>query len=101
MIVYNVTVNVDSEIHEEWLIWMKNTHIPEVMNTGKFNTFNFLKIIDRQEDETGITYAIQYFSPDMETYESYILENAPRLREKAFQKFGLKFTSFRTLLQLI
>ena len=37
MLVYNVTVKVNTDIHEEWLEWMKKTHIPEVLATGYFS----------------------------------------------------------------
>ena len=34
MIIYNVTVSlVDQNIHQDWLKWMKEIHIPEVMDT--------------------------------------------------------------------
>ena len=36
MIIYNVTVSIDKEIEKQWLDWMKNTHIPDVMNTALF-----------------------------------------------------------------
>ena len=37
MIIYNVTVSlVDQSIHQDWLKWMKEIHIPEVMDTGFF-----------------------------------------------------------------
>ena len=31
MIVYSVTVNIENEVHDDWLSWMKNKHIPDVM----------------------------------------------------------------------
>ena len=36
MVLYNVTINIDYAVHDEWLDWMKNVHIPDVMNTGLF-----------------------------------------------------------------
>ncbi|MBT6516091.1 MAG: DUF4286 family protein, partial [Crocinitomicaceae bacterium] len=36
MIVYSVTVKVNQEIEENWLRWMKEVHIPDVMATGFF-----------------------------------------------------------------
>ena len=36
MYIYNVTVNVSDDVHIEWLKWMKETHIPDVMKTGCF-----------------------------------------------------------------
>gem|GEM_PF-5619184 len=29
-ILYNVTINIDHNTSEEWLQWMKSTHIPDV-----------------------------------------------------------------------
>ncbi|MBT6440423.1 MAG: DUF4286 family protein, partial [Flavobacteriales bacterium] len=26
MIIYNVTVKINNEVHDEWLQWMKETH---------------------------------------------------------------------------
>ena len=31
MIIYNVTISIDKEAETHWLDWMKNTHIPDVM----------------------------------------------------------------------
>jgi hypothetical protein len=36
MILYNVTVSIDESVEKEWLQWMKEVHIPDVMNTGLF-----------------------------------------------------------------
>ena len=36
MILYNVTISIDTSVEEDWLQWMKEIHIPDVMNTGLF-----------------------------------------------------------------
>jgi len=36
MIIYSVTVNIDDSVHDEWVTWMKEVHIPDVMATGYF-----------------------------------------------------------------
>ena len=36
MIIYNVTVSVEESIKKDWLTWMQDVHIPEVMATGIF-----------------------------------------------------------------
>ena len=36
MLIYNVTTGVDKKIEQEWLIWMKEVHIPDVMKTKMF-----------------------------------------------------------------
>ncbi|MFA6260681.1 MAG: DUF4286 family protein [Bacteroidia bacterium] len=101
MIIYNVTINIEDEIHDEWLLWMKETHIPEVMRTGMFVDHSFSRLLSRQEDETGITYVIQYLANDMAHYEKYIQEFAPALQNETIKKFGNKFIAFRTLMERV
>ena len=31
MYIYNVTVNIDESIAQEWLTWMQESHIPEML----------------------------------------------------------------------
>lgn len=97
MIVYNVTVNIDHDAHDAWMLWMRTIHIPEVMATGLFVESRMFRIL--AEDEGGITYAIQYTAPDMAAYERYRDLHAPRLQEAARQEFGGRFVAFRTLLE--
>lgn len=99
MIVYNVTINLDHDIHDEWVKWMKEKHLQDVMSTGMFTSYKFLKLLSKQEDELGETYAIQYFAPSMEHYERYQIEFAPKLQKDGRDLFGEKFHAFRTLLQ--
>ncbi|MFN7266562.1 MAG: DUF4286 family protein, partial [Bacteroidota bacterium] len=32
MILYNVTLTIDMAIHDDWVRWMKDQHIPDVMS---------------------------------------------------------------------
>ncbi len=55
VILYNVTVSVDITVAEEWLTWMKQTHIDEVMATGLFESYAIYKVLLQQEE---LTYSI-------------------------------------------
>lgn len=100
MILYNVTVNVDTEIHTEWLEWMKAHHIPKVMATGCFQGFKILKLLT-ELDNGGVTYTVQYFLKDMATYEGYSNEFAPALQREHSLRYEGKLVAFRTLLEEI
>ena len=65
MIIYNVTVNIENDVHLDWINWMKTVHIPQVMATGFFLEHKICKVLSTQEDETGYTYAIQYTCASM------------------------------------
>lgn len=101
MIIYNVTLNIEDSAHDEWLSWMKATHIPEVMATGLFIDYTMSKLLTRQHDETGSTYVIQYLVEHMENYNKYQAEFAPALQAKTKALFDGKFVAFRTLMEKI
>lgn len=99
MIIYNVTVSIDYDIHEEWVDWMQEIHIPDVMKTGKFMECRMSKIL--AEEEGGRAYSIQYLCKDQETLQKYQAEDAPELQKKHNELFGGKAVAFRTLLDVI
>ena len=101
MYIYNVTVSIDKEIAEEWLNWMKSKHIPDVMNTGMFSHSRILKLLNKQEDELGETFAVQYECESMEKYEYYQQYFAPSLQADTQKMFGGHFAAFRTLLETV
>lgn len=69
MILYNVTINIDSSVHDEWLEWMKSKHIPDVLATGLFIDNKIFRIIT-DDNEEGSTYSIQYYLNSMNDYEN-------------------------------
>jgi hypothetical protein len=99
MIIYNVTVNIDDDVHDEWLHWMKEAHIPDVMSTGLFLENKICKIL--AESEGGVSYSIQYLCKDMKTYDQYEEIFASKLRREHTEKYGGKFVAFRTLLEVV
>lgn len=99
MILYNVTVGVDDSIHDEWLSWMKNIHIPEVMATGRFKDYKIFKILLNKE--AGTSYSIQYFAENMAELQLYQALHAQELQARHSKQFGDGAVSFRTVLEEI
>lgn len=100
MYIYNITTKVSWPIQEDWVSWMKEKHIPEVMNSGCFTEFRFVKLLETDETD-GLTYAVQYFAASKADYEYYIQHFAPSLRNDATAKWGEHFISFRSLMELV
>ena len=98
MIIYSVTVKIDLDVHDEWINWMKQEHIAEVLATGKFKHHRFHKVLAHDESD-GITYNVQYYAPTMQDYFEYRDEHAQILQEKGASRFKDKFVAFRTLLK--
>ncbi|NER18036.1 DUF4286 family protein [Spongiivirga citrea] len=100
MYIYNVTINIEETVHDQWLHWMKNTHIPDMLATGKFSAAKMCKVLVKEE-MGGITYSVQYTTDSKTTLESYYSENAPKLREDGVKLFAGKFVAFRTELEVV
>lgn len=99
MIIYNVTVSIDEDVHQEWVDWMKSIHIPEVLATGMFLESRFTKVVG--EEEGGKTYSIQYLCKDMDTYERYQKDFASGLQKAHNERYQGKFAAFRTILNVV
>lgn len=99
MYIYNVTINIDGSIHEEWLSWIQD-HIQEVLATGSFVTAKLTQVLV-EEEMGGVTYSVQYTANSREDLNEYYTIYAPKLRNESMQKFADKMISFRTELKVI
>lgn len=100
MIIYNVTISIDQTAHDRWLKWMRETHIPEMLATGKFVNARMCRVL-AGEEERGTTYAIQYLSTSREMLEAYYEDDAPRLRNETMKHFADSLVAFRTELEVV
>ena len=100
MIIYNVTTNIHESAHDQWLQWMKEKHINQVLATGKFSSAKLVRVLV-EEEMGGKTYAAQYTTDSLETLQRYYTEDAPRLRDESMRLFGDKALAFRTELELV
>lgn len=99
MILYNVTVNIDTDVEQDWIGWMKEIHIPEVMETGFFTDYRMMRMLSEGSDDTGATYAIQYMAETLGHLETYLNTVAPQIQKKSIIKYGTKMAAFRTVLE--
>lgn len=99
-ILYNVTVKVDHDIHEDWLRWVRRVHIPAVMETGMFINHRISRLLGTDESD-GFTYSIQYLCPNMTTYQLYQEKHAYLLQKDHQERFQNKFVAFRTLMKVL
>jgi hypothetical protein len=100
MFIYNVTIKIQEPIHQAWLQWLKEEHVPEVLATGCFTNATIVRLLEVDDCE-GPTYAIQYIAESMALYNRYIENFAGILRQKSFDKWGNQFMGFRSLMQVI
>jgi Domain of unknown function (DUF4286) len=100
MIIYNVTIKIEQSIKDAWLQWLKEEHIPDIIQTGCFTHAVILRLME-VDDTGGPTYAVQYFAESRGLYNNYIENHAAAMRQKAFDKWGAAFIAFRSVMQVV
>ena len=100
MIIYNLTINIDQSVEEDWLTWMKSNHIPDVMLTGMFKEYKLLRLLG-DDESGGHTYCVQYMCENIEKFQQYEDIFAPALRSEYNNRYKDKFVAFRTLLETV
>ena len=99
MIIYNVTVSVDENVKNDWLNWMKNEHIPEVMSCGIFAKAQINRVIAQGDSEN--TFAIAYTCLSMKDLHQYQINFSDNLQKEHTSRYGEKTVAFRTIMEVI
>ncbi len=100
MLIYNVSTLVSWPVHDAWVKWMKEIHIPEVMLSGCFTGYRFVRVLETDETD-GATYAVQYFAASRKDYDDYLSQHAPALRQNTLDEWGNQVFGFRSLMQVV
>ncbi len=100
MFIYNVTTMVNTAVADDWLKWMQEIHIPEIMETGNFKEYKILRLLE-VDDSDGPTYAVQFFADSKAAYNAYIEKHSKVLRQKTLDVWGAHIAAFRTLMQVV
>ena len=99
-ILYNITIKVSHEVHDDWMQWMKADHIPKVMKAGDFLSYRVQRIIGDESDD-GISYAIGYVAQSMASLHAYQVKHASQLQKEHQERYQGHFAAFRTLMEIV
>lgn len=100
MYLYNVTVKIEQSRADEWLTWMREKHIPDVLATGYFVEHRMCRLVD-DGDMDGMTFVVQYTLNNLDDFLAYKLTAGPALQRESLEKFGNDFFAFRTLMEIL
>ena len=100
MIIYNITTKVHNNIAAEWLQWLKNIHVKDVMESECFTEYKIVQLLEIDETD-GPTFAVQFGAESKGLYNRYIEKFAGEMRKRSFDKWGDKFISIRTVMQIV
>ena len=53
MLIYNTTFQVDDEVHDNFLIWIKESYIPEVEKHGALRAPRICRVLSHRDEGTA------------------------------------------------
>jgi hypothetical protein len=98
--VLNLTLQLDREIIEPWIVELTSTIFPEVIDGEVVLSADVRKIINPNAEEVP-SYAIQFTFPSLEIYSNRKLERLSIFVEMMDKSFANKYVYFATLMEVI
>ncbi len=99
-ILYNVTIQIEHSVHNEWLAWMKRVHMPAMIDTGYFEEYTISRLMGNDETD-GFTYSIQYLAPSFSAYQEFQETQAAAMQKSHHDNFKDRYVVFRSLMKVI
>jgi hypothetical protein len=97
MIIYNVTIAIDSTVESEWLSWIRAVHVPDVLRTGCFVEAIICKVIDEATHQP--MYVIEYRCSSIRDYHRYRDDFADAIQKEHSDRFSGRFQAARQILE--
>ncbi|MFM9075440.1 MAG: DUF4286 family protein [Bacteroidota bacterium] len=98
MLLYNITIAIDTPVETEWTHWMKQAIIPQLMATGIFREYRFYKVLTH-DDPASASYCLQYFVDNIELVNRYLKDHAPEFLNHLRERYPDRHAVFQTLLE--
>ena len=99
MIIYSVTVIIETAAEQDWLAWMQRIHVPDVLRTGCFSECRIGKAVEADGGEPA--YVLQYRCASLDDYHRYRDNFAAALQKDHTERYAGRFRASRQLLEFI
>lgn len=98
MLIFNTTLHIEDAIHDEYISFLKTFYVPQALESGLLSQPSLAKI-ERQHEESGVSYALQFKTEDIDTLNTWAEETGESLSLEMNKRFGAKVGGFVTLLE--
>lgn len=95
MVTYAVHTLVQHDAYSEYVEWLKNEHIPELLQLPGFLKAELCLRKGGAMEASSKEVKTIYYLQDEDHLKSYISDYAMKLREKGLEKFPGKFSATR------
>lgn len=100
MLIYNTTYLVSDRQYGPWIKWLKEVHIPFMLECG-FSNPQTAKVLSAEKDQEGTSIAVQFLISDFQRLSIWDEEYAESLLGELSERFGSEVLSFSTVMEII
>lgn len=99
MLIYNTTFRAEDDVHNNFLIWLRESYIPEVENHGLLKSPRLCRLLNYHDE--GAAYALQWEVEDSARLHRWRMDQGLRLDGELKRIFDDKVLGFSTLMEVI
>lgn len=99
MIIYSITYHINKSLAEEWLSWLKETHLPRVMLSERFFRHTLQELVDPLPLDDVRTFNLQFYTLEVEHLYAYWDDDAQILDGAMTERFGEEISYFETVMR--
>jgi len=99
MLIYNTTFHVEEDIHQNFLIWLQECFIPDVLKNGTLRSPRLCNVLSHQEE--GLTFTLQWEVDNSALLHKWHIEQGSVLNKELNRIFRDKVVGFPTLMEII
>lgn len=100
MLIFNTTFVVSDKMHDKWMKWVREQHLPFMLESDILSKPQIAKIMGVEEQD-GTSYSVQFHVKDMNDLEKWHVQYAQKFELQFSQKFGSEVLFFATVLEII
>lgn len=93
MVVYEITIDLDSSIYEDFLLWNQGQMVELIALPG------FKKAVVYTEKDTPYRLSVQYHLKNMDALEHYATHHVPKLRAEAEKRYPGLFKAKKRIMK--
>lgn len=102
MILYNITLNIDNDITDDCLDYLKGTFIRQATASRVMQSPKIHRVLPNEtSDSQSGSYAIQFNVKNIDTLNYWIEHEGQHISKQLISRFGNKIAGFTTVLEEI
>ena len=100
MLIYNTTYQIDINDARNFVIWIHESYIPQVLEHGILKNPRLVRILSHKEQETEC-FSLQWEVEDSADLHKWHVAQGMKLNEELLRIFKDKVVGFPTLMEVI